>query len=151
MKDFFDFDFVLKFMFELWLVLKKGDIFCVLVWGGVIVIVGGGFGDSMCMVVDFGQWVMSDLKVVFGDYELCGLLLVIEEVQVLKEVFFDLFGFCFVEKIIVMVIMNLFWQYFQYVQIEMVIVDCVQVVFVGQQNVKDVMVQVGDEVQKLLG
>ena len=130
-------------------VLKKGDTPRALVWGGAIVVVGGG--DGTRTAADFGQWATSDLDAVLADYEVRGLPPVTEEAQTSKTVEADAFGARFAEKITATATTNPFWQFPQYAQIETTIADRVQAVLVGQQSAKDAMAEAGEAAQKLLG
>ena len=129
--------------------LKKGDTPRALVWGGAIVVVGGG--DGTRTAADFGQWATSDLDAVLADYEVRGLPPVTEEAQTSKTVEADAFGARFAEKITATATTNPFWQFPQYAQIETTIADRVQAVLVGQQSAKDAMAEAGEAAQKLLG
>lgn len=129
-------------------VLKKGDTPRALVWGGAIVIVGGG--DGTRTAADFGQWATSDLDAVTADYELRGLPPVTEKAQASAAVKADAFGSRFAEKITATATTNPFWQFPEYAQIETTIAERVQAVLVGQQSAKDAMAQAGEAAQKLL-
>lgn len=130
-------------------VLKKGDTPRALVWGGAIVIVGGG--DGTRTAADFAQWATSDLDAVVADYKLRGLPPVTEKAQASAQVKADAFGTAFAEKITATATTNPFWQFPEYAQIETTIADRVQAVLVGQQSAKDAMAQAGEAAQKLLG
>lgn len=130
-------------------VLKKGDTPRALVWGGAIVVVGGGEGTRTA--ADFGQWATSDLDAVLGDYAIRALPPVTEEAQASDIVAADAFGSRFAEKITATATVNPFWQFTEYAQIETIIADRVQAVLVGQQSAKDAMKQAGEEAQKLIG
>lgn len=130
-------------------VLKKGDTPRALVWGGAIVIVGGG--DGTRTAADFAQWASSDLDAVLEDYEMRGLPPATEEAQSSDLVASDAFGARFAEKITATATTNPFWQFPEYAQIETTIADRVQAVLVGQQSAKDAMTQAGEAAQKLLG
>lgn len=129
-------------------VLKKGDTPRALVWGGAIVVVGGG--DGTRTAADFGQWATSDLEAVLEDYAVRALPPVTEEAQASDVVAADEFGARFAEKITATATVNPFWQFTEYAQVETVIADRVQAVLVGQQSAKDAMAQAGEEAQKLI-
>lgn len=148
-KDSPDPDLASKLVAESRPVLKKGDTPRALVWGGAIVVVGGGEGTRTA--ADFAQWATSDLDAVLADYELRGLPPATEEAQSSKAVASDAFGSRFAEKITATATSNPFWQFPEYAQIETAIAERVQAVLVGQQSPKDAMTQAGDAAQKLIG
>lgn len=148
-KDSPDPDLASKLVAESRPVLKKGDTPRALVWGGAIVVVGGGEGTRTA--ADFAQWATSDLDAVLADYELRGLPPATEEAQSSKAVASDAFGSRFAEKITATATSNPFWQFPEYAQIETAIAERVQAVLVGQQSAKDAMTQAGEAAQKLIG
>ena len=148
-KDSPDPDLASKLVAESRPVLKKGDTPRALVWGGAIVVVGGGEGTRTA--ADFAQWATSDLDAVLADYELRGLPPATEEAQSAKAVASDAFGARFAEKITATATSNPFWQFPEYAQIETAIAERVQAVLVGQQSAKDAMTQAGEAAQKLIG
>ena len=131
-------------------VLKKGDTPRALVWGGAIVVVGGGSADATATAAEFGQWATSDLDAVLADYAVRGLPPVTEEAQASDAVTSDAFGARFAEKITATATVNPFWQYPEYAQVESTIAERVQAVLVGQQSPKDAMAAAGEAAQKLI-